>query len=520
MGQRRSVLTPEKSPDHRLGAQLREYRDAAGLSLADLALRVNCNAGFLGRLERADRHASITVIEAIDLELHAEGDLTRLWHEAEEARASGTGSETVSAVVVPAPRLTPKPAAIADGADYQASATRAVTLLEGLASADISDNRSAIEAGWAPAAVPPVITGYLFGGPSWTDCVQLSPAEVPPAAAAQQIRDTVRTMMELDFRHGGGHVRRMLLSYARHDIVPLLRKQHPDPVRRDLFSAAAEVAQLLGWAAYDAARHGLAQRYFVQGLRLSAEADDVALGGRLLANMSHQANYLGNYGLSLQLARSAQQAAGTRATPTLRAMCMAMEARALASAGDSRECARVLYRAEAEFGRREPGADPEWISYFDAAELAGEGAHCARDLGHPEEITEFASRALDPTTPPRTKAFIDMVIAAGALRAGRLDEALALATSAVNAAGNLQSARALRYITDFQDAAAAHHAGHPAVRQFTRLVAGSYPALEPGSGDLGRTCERPAPGNPLARASHMCSCTRGSWPPAAAIAVP
>jgi hypothetical protein len=54
--------------------------------------------------------------------------------------------------------------------------------------------------------------------------------------------------MDLDFQYGGGHVRRVLLFYFRSEIVPLLREPQPDPIRREIFGAAAEVAQLLGFS--------------------------------------------------------------------------------------------------------------------------------------------------------------------------------------------------------------------------------------------------------------------------------
>jgi len=61
-------------------------------------------------------------------------------------------------------------------------------------------------------------------------------------------------------------------------------------------------------------------------------------------------------------------------------MFLAMEARALASIRDAKGCAEILHRAEQMFERSDPDKDPTWISYFDALELAGEAAHCFRDL--------------------------------------------------------------------------------------------------------------------------------------------
>ena len=251
-----------------------------------------------------------------------------------------------------------------------------MSLLDGLAVADLADG-PVVEAEWASAATPGLITGFLFSGQAWPGSQGEMPALNGGAAAAGRIRAFTHSLMDLDFHYGGGHVRRVLLFYFRSEIVPMLRAQHSEPVRRELFGAAAEVAQQLGWSAYDAGRHGAAQRYFAQGLRLAGEAADPVLGARLLSNLSHQANYLGQYRDALHLARAAQSAAAGRATPTVASMFLAMEARALASLGDAAGCAAVLHRAEREFGRRAPADDPQWIYYFDELELAGEKAHCA-----------------------------------------------------------------------------------------------------------------------------------------------
>jgi tetratricopeptide (TPR) repeat protein len=370
---------------------------------------------------------------------------------------------------------------VEDSAHYPAEPARAVELLDTLTSADIANSPEVMRSSWVSETAPGVITGYLFSSPAWQD--GRGSMITANAAAAERIRVFTRHLMDLDFHYGGGHVRRVLLFYFRSEIAPLLREPHPDPIRREIFGAAAEVAQLLGWSAYDAGRHGAAQRYFTQGLRLASEAEDPVLGGRLLSNLSHQANYLGRYNEALQFARAAQTGAAGRATPTVNAMFLAMEARALASSGDARLCAQVLNRAEQAFAQRDPTEDPAWISYFDALELAGEAAHCFRELGLPRETQMFAAQATDPVdTPPRTRAFISMVTAAGAFKAGNLDEALSLANDALGLTDSLQSSRYVRYLTDFHRSLTERHAHDPAVRQFTGLLAKTYPRLRlPGT---------------------------------------
>ena len=365
---------------------------------------------------------------------------------------------------------------VEDGALYPAESARAVELLDTLTCADMADTPEVMRSSWVSETAPSVITGYLFSSPMWQDVE--GPLITANAAAAERIRAFTRHLMDLDFKYGGGHVRRVLLFYFRSEIVPLLRELHPDPIRREIFGAAAELAQLLGWSAYDAGRHGAAQRYFMQGLRLAREAEDPVLGGRLLSNLSHQANYLGRYNEALQFARAAQTGAVGRVTATVSAMFLAMEARALASSGDSRMCAQVLHRAEQAFAQCDPAKDPPWISYFDALELAGEAAHCFRELGQARETQMFAAQAMDPVnTPPRTRAFISMVTAAGAYRAGNLDEALSLATEAIGLTGSLQSSRYVRYLADFHQSLAKRHVHSPEVRQFTELLTKTYPRL-------------------------------------------
>jgi hypothetical protein len=228
------------------------------------------------------------------------------------------------------------------------------------------------------------------------------------------------------------------------------RGRFTDQVGRRLFSAAAEVAQLLGWTAYDTGRHGLAQRYLIQSLRLAQAADDRMMGGRLLANMSHQANYLGNFDHAVHLARAAQEGARGATSATTMAMFLAHQARAHAGNGDDAACSRALREAEAFFQRRDPSEDPEWIGYFDAAELAGESARCFRDLRNPRITQEFVASAIEQCDPTyvRTLAFVRLVHAASFAQQREPHQAVEVATQAIGLVGSLKSRRYLRYVRD------------------------------------------------------------------------
>ncbi|OLF17409.1 hypothetical protein [Actinophytocola xanthii] len=367
-----------------------------------------------------------------------------------------------------------------DSTEYPAEPEQAVDTLDSLTTADLADSSALASADWVSEAAPRVITGYLFGEPHRIEYA--ATLDEAGRDIAARIRATVRYFMDLDFKFGGGHTRRMLLFYWQTEIVPALRQHHPEAVRREVFSAAADAAEVLGWSAYDDGRHGAAQRYFIQGLRLAREADDHLMGGQILSNLSHQANYLGNFSDAIQFARAAQAATNGNASATVSAMFLAMEARALASIGDARRCAEILHRAEQMFERSDPDKDPDWISYFDALELAGEAAHCFRDLGQSAQTQQFTVQAVDPVlTPPRTRAFIDMVSAAATLTDGHLEEAVSIATNAVGLASGLQSRRYIRYLTDFHRSLVEKAPGHSSVREFAALLEQAHPlAITPG----------------------------------------
>src|SRR5262249_55878103 len=148
----------------------------------------------------------------------------------------------------------------------------------------------------------------------------------------------------------------------------------------------------------------------------------------------------------IQLARAAQEGAKGVASATTMAMFLAMEARGHAGNKDDPACSRALREAEASFEKQNVGDDPDWISYFDPAELAGEGAHCFRDLRNPRMTQEFIVRAVGLCDPVyvRTLAFVRLVHAASFVHQGDPSRAAEVATEAVGLAGSLKSQRYLR----------------------------------------------------------------------------
>lgn len=86
------------------------------------------------------------------------------------------------------------------------------------------------------------------------------------------LRSVGELFRALDHAYGGGHARQALVRYLEHEAEPMLRGSYGEATGRRLFAAAADLTRLAGWTSYDIAAHGLAQRYFVQALRLAQAA--------------------------------------------------------------------------------------------------------------------------------------------------------------------------------------------------------------------------------------------------------
>nr|WSZ95673.1 regulator [Streptomyces sp. NBC_00857] len=269
-------------------------------------------------------------------------------------------------------------------------------------------------------------------------------------AALRSVSDLFGT---LDQAYGGGHARQALVRYLEHEAEPMLRGLYGETTGRRLFAAAADLTRLAGWTSYDIAAHGLAQRYFVQALRLSQAAGDRAYGSYVLTTMSRQAVYLGHGREAVQLARVAQQGVGASAPPVVQALLHAAEARGHGVLGEVRACTASLVRSERALETVRPGDDvPHWARFFDEAQLADEFGHCHRDLQQYRAAVQHAERSLQLRAPQyaRSRLFCRVVLACARLGLGELDQACLLGAEAAQQATEMRSARAVEYVRDFE----------------------------------------------------------------------
>ena len=370
-----------------------------------------------------------------------------------------------------------EPAEAPPQGSYPASMTEALAALDGLTQHP-TEQATGADRLVADGDLSSAVLAWMISRPDGLKADITGPRRVG-MRDVRAIRTAAEMFTRLDFLYGGGHGHTTLRHYFRHEVLPLLSASYSENVGRALFAAAAEIAEVLGWTAYDIGNHTLANRYFLAGLRLTQVIDDRLLGATILANMSHQANYLGHTARAAQLARAAIEGGRSQATPRAKAIFAAHEARALSSAQDLAGASRAMNEAERYFEAAGTAEDPDYLTYVDEAEIVGEFCHCFRDLKRPAESLRFAELAVAQTDPQyaRTLGFCRMVLAQSQLLNGDLEGAIATATLAVDEGESLQSARFLRYVGDFQREISAHAAA-PAVAGFNARVAHARAALD------------------------------------------
>ncbi|MFJ8359781.1 regulator [Streptomyces sp. NPDC093984] len=361
------------------------------------------------------------------------------------------------------------------GLEFAATPEEAVDIVSGLWRKDSGSHAELRKIAFTPAGLVVPSRDWLIGRPddkvARGEGAPRVPAQGRPTVPRQRgqsergpgqkvtggdiaaLRSVCELFRALDNAYGGGHARQALVRYLEHEAEPMLRGTYGEQTGRRLFAAAADLTRLAGWTSYDIGAHGLAQRYFVQALRLAQAAGDRMYGAYVLVTMSRQAVYLGHGREAVQLARVAQQGVGTSAPPVVQALLHAVEARGHGVLGEVRACTSSLVRAERALESARPGDElPHWARFFDEAQLADEFGHCHRDLQQYRAAIQHAERSLQLRAPgyARSRLFCRVVLATARLGLGELDQACQLAAEAAGQAAEMRSVRATEYVRDFE----------------------------------------------------------------------
>jgi hypothetical protein len=184
---------------------------------------------------------------------------------------------------------------------------------------------------------------------------------------------------DVDQRLGGGYAR---LHYVNQVVLPLLQGSYNDTIGRELMAAMARLCDLCGYMSWDSGRQGLAQRYFIQALRLDQASGNRALGAHILADMTTQAHSLGDAAQALDLASAGLDCG----SPLTEARCATWQGRAHALRGDQRACAQACSVAERALDRAVPADERLWFKFFTPEHMTHEMLRMASDLGRHDDV--------------------------------------------------------------------------------------------------------------------------------------
>jgi tetratricopeptide (TPR) repeat protein len=260
------------------------------------------------------------------------------------------------------------------------------------------------------------------------------------------VRQITMAFSAADELLGGGHGLPAIAAYLTDTAIPMLvGRFRSEKTRNDAFGAAAELAWLLGWKHHDLAQEGAAQKYYLLGFQLAAEADPHAHAAWMMRAIAQQALSLKRPRHSTDLAEGALDRAQGYADGATQALLHITHARACAAIGEKARAARALLAAEDALAQ-DNALQPAYSRL--AGPVTGTvDSHTARTLTEIGDLrgTEARHRAAftswDPNAFPRVHLLTHMDLGDCLAAQARADEAIAAWSRAMDLAEGMASAR-------------------------------------------------------------------------------
>ncbi|MFI8928260.1 XRE family transcriptional regulator [Streptomyces sp. NPDC053474] len=309
------------------------------------------------------------------------------------------------------------------------------------------------------------IPGHLLGlaRRPWEPTVhEQSPRPQPPPD-----RDDLAAMDAFriaDRQTGGGRLYGAVVRHLHDHVALRLVDTRSGP---EVFAAAAALTEMAGWMAHDSGHDDLAVRHFARSLSLAQTSGDLPLAAHVAASSSHLALQTGDAAKAVQWARTGLDLAGRGPRiPALAARLDAMQARALAAAGQHTPAARALDRARSALDASADSGHP-WLSPFDAAALASESALVWRDLERYDEACRHAEDGVRLREDGRARSLALSRITLAAIHVQRhdLEAAVAVGHELLATSPTLGSVRVVHQLDDLR-LLLEPHKGYGPVREY------------------------------------------------------
>jgi hypothetical protein len=266
------------------------------------------------------------------------------------------------------------------------------------------------------------------------------------AAEVAVVRQITKAFGAADERLGGGHGLSTVAAYLSDTVAPMLSGRFADEAtRRDAFSAAAELAWLLGWKHHDLGHEGAAQRYYLTGFQLAVEADPGAHAAWMMRAIAHQALSLKERHHSRDLIEAALLRAEGHCDGATKALLHITHARSNAALGEKTGAARALLAAEDALNSP---SDPQpsysllmgpaagTVDSHTARTLTEIGDHLGTEARHRAAFTSW-----DLAAYPRVHLLTHMDLGDCLAAQARADEAIGAWSQALDLAEGMASGR-------------------------------------------------------------------------------
>lgn len=272
-----------------------------------------------------------------------------------------------------------------------------------------------------------------------------------------QIEASVPRLQQLDDERGGAAGLNYVGAQVRAVLLVLREGGHTDATIRRLLVALADLSQLAGWKAVDAAQGGLAQRYLLTGLRAAHDAGYRPMEAHILADLAYQSASLGDAHDGVALAEAAYRVA-ERVPASVQASVMSRLAFTYAVAGRVKDCEQTWLKAQDRLANRRAEYDPDWMYYLTSNHLdcqAGysmilAGRRMTADTGgrsllrKGEALLRTGAYARPATEPSQRRALHEGAwLALGYATHGKIDDMAAVLRLALPRLGKVRSPRSV-----------------------------------------------------------------------------
>ncbi|MFF1797296.1 tetratricopeptide repeat protein, partial [Kitasatospora sp. NPDC058263] len=264
------------------------------------------------------------------------------------------------------------------------------------------------------------------------------------------VEQAVRDIRLADDVYGADALFELAGQSLRTAYVLLNEGEYSAETERRLQAGAGELAISVGWLAHDSNRLADARSLYAEALATARMAGDSALEAHVFCNSAFLARDAGRPREALRAAQAGQAAARQLDSDRLLSLLAMREAGGWALLQDRAACERALGRAYTLFDRGPSEADPEWMSFFGEAEIAGLQSQCWSALGDWDRASEQAGLAIALQEPHfvRNRVLYTAELAHDRLGRGDVAGAAGHGTAAVALFGEVRSARIRSMLAD------------------------------------------------------------------------